>query len=81
MIKNKEMFYFEDTEEDIERNCEYRINEILNKNKITSSQLIENKTILVKIINIMKEEYNYSLREIAEKLGVGRETIRKKYIQ
>ena len=65
---------FIDTEEDTNMCCEFMLKEILKKNNIDLIELKNNKDLLR---NIMIKQYKYSLRNISEKLGIGRETIRK----
>ena len=53
------------------------LKEILKKNNIDFVELKNNRDILYDIVKIMSKRYNYSLRKISEKLGIGRESIRK----
>lgn len=72
-----DLFLYLDTEEDIDNHCELMIQEVLQKNDLKLSNLKKNKEVLYIIVEKMKNQYNYSLRDISEKLGIGRETIRK----
>ena len=47
--------------------------------KITNEELINHKNELKCIVEMMKCKYGYSLREISDRLNIGRETIRKIY--
>ena len=77
IYNNEDNWPFIDTEEDINTCCEFMLKEILKKNNISLIELKNNKDILYNIVEIMMKQYNYSLRNISEKLGIGRETIRK----
>ena len=72
---------FVDTKEDIEIYCEDTINEILAIDNMKKEELVDNKIVLKQMIKTLKNEYNYSLRKIAEKLEINRETIRKIYME
>lgn len=61
--------------------CENVIEEILIKNNIILDDLKKDKSKLKELIIVLKTEYNISLREISEKLRMGRETIRKVYLE
>lgn len=74
---NDECFSYIDTEEDTNKCCEHMLKEILQKNNIELSELKNNKNVLYNIVEIMNKQYKYSLRKISERLGIGRETIRK----
>lgn len=61
--------------------CENVIEEFLIKNNIILDDLKKDKNKLKELIIILKTEYNISLRKISEKLRMGRETIRKVYLE
>lgn len=61
--------------------CENVIEEFLIKNNIILDDLKKDKSKLKELIIVLKTEYNISLREISEKLRMGRETIRKVYLE
>ena len=61
--------------------CENVIEEFLIKNNIILDDLKKDKNKLKELIIILKTEYNISLRKISEKLRMGRETIRKIYLE
>lgn len=61
--------------------CENVIEEFLIKNNIILDDLKKDKSKLKEPIIVLKTEYNISLREISEKLRMGRETIRKVYLE
>ena len=61
--------------------CENVIEEFLIKNNIILDDLKKDKSKLKELIIVLKTEYNISLRKISEKLRMGRETIRKIYIE
>ena len=61
--------------------CEKIIEEFLIENNIILDDLKKDKIKLKELIIILKTEYNISLRKISEKLRMGRETIRKIYIE
>ena len=77
IYNNEDCMSFIDTEEDTNMCCEFMLKEILKKNNTDLTELKKNKEILRNIVGIMTKQYNYSLRNISEKLGIGRETIRK----
>ena len=77
IYNNEDFLSFIDTEEDTNMCCEYMLKEILKENNIDLIELKNNKDILYNIVEIMIKQYRYSLRKISEKLGIGRETIRK----
>ncbi len=77
IYNNEDNWAFIDTEEDTNRCCEVMLKEILKKNNIDFVELKNNRDILYDIVKIMSKRYNYSLRKISEKLGIGRESIRK----
>ena len=61
--------------------CEKVIEEFLIENNIILDNLKKDKIKLKELIVILKTEYNISLRKISEKLRIGRETIRKIYLE
>ena len=61
--------------------CENVIEEFLIKNNIILDDLKKDKSKLKDLIIVLKTEYNISLREISEKLRMGRKTIRKVYLE
>lgn len=61
--------------------CENVIEEFLIKNNIILDDLKKDKSKLKELIIVLKTEYNISLREISEKLRMGRKTIRKVYLE
>ena len=61
--------------------CEKVIEEFLIENNIILDDLKRDKNKLKELIIILKTEYNISLRKISEKLRMGRETIRKIYLE
>lgn len=77
IYNNEDCMSFIDTEEDTNMCCEFMLKEILKKNNIDLIELKNNKDLLRNIVEIMIKQYKYSLRNISEKLGIGRETIRK----
>ena len=76
----KEKYVFMDIDED-KAECENVIEEFLIKNNIILDDLKKDKNKLKELIIILKTEYNISLRKISEKLRMGRETIRKIYLE
>ena len=76
----KEKYTFMDVDDD-NSICEKVIKEFLNKNNLNISDLKKNQKKLKELIIILKTEYNVSLRKIAEKTKIGRETIRKVYME
>ena len=76
----KESYLFMDIDEDKVK-CEKVIEEFLIENNIIFDDLKKDKIKLKELIIILKTEYNISLRKISEKLRMGRETIRKIYIE
>mgnify|MGYP000985683275 FL=1 len=76
----KEKYVFMDIDED-KAECENVIEEFLIKNNIILDDLKKDKSKLKELIIVLKTEYNISLRKISEKLRMGRETIRKVYLE
>ena len=76
----EENYVFIDVDED-KAKCEEAIEEFLMENNIILDDLKKDKIKLKELIIILKTEYNFSLRKISEKLRMGRETIRKIYIE
>lgn len=71
-------YIFIDIEDD-EKICEKVIQDFLIENNVELNDLKKDKRRLKELIIILKTEYNISLRKIAEKIGMGRETIRRIY--
>ena len=61
--------------------CKELIQNFLNENDMDINDLKKNKRKLKELIVILKMEYNISLRKISEETKIGRETIRKTYIE
>ena len=76
----KEKYVFMDIDED-KAECENVIEEFLIKNNIILDDLKKDKSKLKELIIVLKTEYNISSRKISEKLRMGRETIRKIYLE
>ena len=76
----EENYVFIDVDED-KAKCEEAIEEFLMENNIILDDLKKDKIKLKELIIILKTEYNFSLRKISEKIRMGRETIRKIYIE
>ena len=74
----KENYIFIDIEDD-KKTSEEVIEEYLTENDVKLEELKNDKIRLKEIIVILKKEYNFSLREIAEKMMLGREKIRRIY--
>lgn len=74
----KGSYIFIDIEDD-EKICEKVIQDFLIENNVELNDLKKDKRRLKELIIILKTEYNISLRKIAEKIGMGRETIRRIY--
>ena len=71
-------YIFIDIEDD-EKICEKVIKDFLIENNVELNDLKRDKIKLKELIIILKTEYNISLRKIAEKIELGRETIRRIY--
>lgn len=71
-------YIFIDIEDD-EKICEKLIRDFLIENNVELNDLKKDKRKLKELIIILKTEYNISLRKIAEKIKLGRETIRRIY--
>ncbi len=76
----KENYTFMDIDNDSEI-CKELIQNFLNENDMDINDLKKNKRKLKELIVILKMEYNISLRKISEETKIGRETIRKTYIE
>ena len=74
----KENYIFIDIEDD-KKTSEEVIQDYLTENDVKLEELKNDKIRLKEIIVILKKEYNFSLREIAEKMMLGREKIRRIY--
>ena len=74
----KENYIFIDIEDD-KKTSEEVIQDYLTENDVKLEELKNDKIRLKEIIVILKKEYNFSLREIAEKMKIGREKIRRIY--
>lgn len=72
-------FVFMDISEDKEKICEEVINEFLKENNLELIKLLKNKEKLKKLVIVLKDNYNLSFRQIAERVDIGRETLRKLY--
>lgn len=70
------MIFLEDQDEK-EEEIQNAINEFLDLNKIDLEILKKNKKYLEDMIIILKNNYNISLRKIADYLNIGREVVRK----
>lgn len=76
----KENYTFMDIDNDF-KICKELIQNFLNENDMDINDLKKNKRKLKELIVILKMEYNISLRKISEETKIGRETIRKTYIE
>ena len=76
----KENYTFMDIDND-SKICKELIQNFLNENDMDINDLKKNKRKLKELIVILKMEYNISLRKISEETKIGRETIRKTYIE
>ena len=76
----KENYTFMDIDND-PKICKELIQNFLNENDMDINDLKKNKRKLKELIVILKMEYNISLRKISEETKIGRETIRKTYIE
>ena len=68
-----------DVDDDTYFSCEKVIDNFLKTRNITLVQLKQNKQALYELILILKNQYCISLRQISEKILLGRETVRKLY--
>lgn len=75
----EEDYQFLDIDEDEMKKCTNLITDFLIKNNIEKTDLKTNTKILRELLMILKGKHNISLRKIAEKLNLNRETIRKLY--
>lgn len=73
----KEKYSFLDVEEEKEQNYKNFISVFIKENNMKISDLKKDKKNLKKLIKILNQEYKISLRQIAEEINIGRETIRK----
>ena len=76
----KENYTFMDIDND-SKICKELIQNFLNESDMDINDLKKNKRKLKELIVILKMEYNISLRKISEETKIGRETIRKTYIE
>lgn len=74
----EENYIFIDIDED-KKTIEEVIQDFLIENNVELEELKNNNIKLKEIIKILKKKYNFSLREIAGKMKLGREKIRKFY--
>lgn len=72
-------YTFIDVEETLPKKYKNEIKEFLRKNETNLIDIQENKKQLKELITILKEEYNISLRKIAEETKLNREYIRRIY--
>ena len=75
--ENMNNYFFIDTEEDYEKNCDIIIKKYLEKNNINIDSLKKDKNKLRELILILNKDNIISYRRIGKKLKVSRETIRK----
>lgn len=62
---------------DNDEECEKFINDYLKDKDLDIVEIIKHKNELSEIVRILKMEFGLSLRSIAKKLNIGRETVRK----
>lgn len=74
-------YVFLDVDINHEQVCREVVEEFLNINSIGKYELKRNACKLKQLINILKNEHNISLRQIAKELNINREKIRKTYNQ
>lgn len=72
-------YKFMDIVEDNPVECKDIVRRFLDKNKINLNDLKKNRKKLKELIIILKEDYDISLRRIAEELKINRECLRKIY--
>lgn len=77
--KTEKEYNFIDINEDVNLICQKVIKEFLITNKTNLNALKEDKNNLKKLIIILKDQYNISLRQIAEEININRERIRRIY--
>lgn len=79
-IFNEANYKFIDIDNDTNDVSEEIINNYLTQNGITLAQLTTDKKKLTNLVSILKEKYNISLRQIAQKTNLNRELIRRIYV-
>lgn len=67
--------------DDEAKDCEEAINDFLREKDIRLYELVSNGEKLKELIKSLKDDYKVSLRKISENLNIGRETIRKIYLE
>ena len=67
--------------DDEPKDCEEAINDFLREKDIRLYELVSNGEKLKELIKSLKDDYKVSLRKISENLNIGRETIRKIYLE
>jgi len=72
-------YTFLDVDEDKKQICREVINEFLKVNQTDLEIITDNRKLLRKLIIDLKNNYEISLRSIADELGMARETIRNIY--
>lgn len=78
-IKTEEEYTFIDVKEDFDSDCQKVIEEYLLKNNIDLNDLKKDTKKLRDLIILLKNQYNISLRRIAEKIKINREKVRQIY--
>jgi hypothetical protein len=71
---------FIDTDEDLVKCCDV-VQSFLEQNQLKKEYLIGSKTELKRIAGLLKNEYNFSYREISNELNISKEKIRKILIE
>lgn len=69
-------YVFIDIDEEPKKRCKDVINEYLCENKLNLINLKDNENKLRDLIILLKNQYNISLRKIAEEIGIDREKVR-----
>lgn len=75
----EEGYIFIDIEEDLDKNCKKVIEDYLTKNNIDLNDLKKDTEKLRKLIILLRNQHNISLRKIAEKIKINREKVRQIY--
>jgi len=78
-INYEDNYVFMDIDDDKEENYKNDINSFLIKNNIELVNLQNHPIKLKELINILKSNYNISLRLIAKEIGINREKLRRIY--
>ena len=78
-IETKGNYIFIDIEEDSSNICKKMIEDFLLENNITLNELKADKENLRRLIILLRNKYNISLRKIAEEVNVNREKVRRLY--